>query len=75
MVKDKIRKQHILKTITWRILATGTTVLLAWYISNDPLIGFKVGSLEFFIKMILYYFHERVWYRVNLGLFNRDLIK
>jgi uncharacterized membrane protein len=26
------------------------------------MIGLKVGALELFTKMILYYFHERAWY-------------
>lgn len=68
MQKDPSRIRHIAKTITWRILATMTTVILAWIISGDPWIGLTVGSWEFFIKMILYYVHERIWYKANLGL-------
>ena len=26
----KVSKRHIAKTITWRVIATGTTILLAW---------------------------------------------
>lgn len=67
-MKDKSRVRHIAKTITWRILATLTTITLAWIVSGDPWIGVTVGGWEFFIKMILYYFHERAWYKANLGL-------
>lgn len=59
------KKKHLLKTISWRLLATFTTVLLAWVISGDPMIGLAVGGWEFFIKMILYYFHERAWHSIN----------
>lgn len=62
------RKRHIFKTITWRIIATTTTILLAWIISDDYTIGLKVGFLEFFTKMLLYYFHERVWYKFKFGV-------
>ena len=62
------RKRHIAKTITWRLVATGTTILLAWVISGDPMIGLQVGAWEFFIKMLLYYVHERVWYKVDFGI-------
>ena len=73
MMKTISRKRHIAKTITWRLIATGTTVILAWIISGDPMIGLQVGGWEFFIKMILYYLHERAWYRINFGLlFKRD---
>ena len=47
-------------------MATFTTVILAWIISGDPMIGLAVGGWEFIIKMILYYFHERAWHTFNL---------
>ena len=74
-MKDISRKRHIAKTITWRIIATGTTILLAWVISGDPMIGLKVGGLEFFLKMGLYYLHERAWYKADFGLIRRRLNK
>ncbi len=46
-------------------MATFTTVVLAWIISGDPMIGLAVGGWEFFLKMILYYLHERVWYKIT----------
>ena len=70
-MKDISKKRHIAKTITWRLLATATTIVLAWIISGDPMIGLKVGGWEFFLKMLLYYVHERVWFKVNFGLVSR----
>ena len=46
-------------------------VFIAWIISGDPKTGFAVGGIEFFVKMPVYYFHERLWYRSNFGLNNR----
>lgn len=69
MNKPKIdRKRHILKTLTWRLVGTIDTILLSWFISGDPLVGFSIGGAELITKMILYYFHERVWYRSNCGV-------
>ena len=70
-MKDISKKRHIAKTITWRLLATATTIVLAWIISGDPMIGLQVGGWEFFIKMLLYYVHERAWYKINFGLLTR----
>ena len=67
------RKRHIFKTITWRIIGTLDTMLLGWLISGDPIIGIKVGGLELFTKLILYYIHERVWYNIGLGIPKRKL--
>ena len=61
-------KRHILKTITWRIVGTIDTVLLGWLISGNPTIGLSVGGAELATKMILYYIHERAWYRIDFGV-------
>ena len=65
-------KRHIAKTITWRIVGTIDTMLLGWLVSGDLKIGLSVGGLELITKMGLYYIHERVWYRSNFGLINRN---
>ena len=62
------RKSHIGKTITWRIVGTMDTMILAWWISGNPLTGIQIGVAEVFTKMIFYYFHERIWYRIRFGL-------
>ena len=62
------RKRHILKTITWRIVGTLDTIIIGWVISGDPTIGLSIGGLEVFTKMILYYLHERAWYRSRFGI-------
>lgn len=66
------RKRHIAKTITWRALGTTDTMLLSWIITGNPLVGMKIGVAELLTKMILYYLHERIWYRFNFGLANRE---
>ncbi len=65
------RKRHIAKTVTWRFIGTMDTMVLAWLISGDPLMGLKIGFAEVITKMLLYYFHERVWYKIDFGLLDR----
>jgi len=62
------RKRHILKTITWRIVGTIDTMLIGWFVSGDPTVGLSIGGLELATKSLLYYFHERVWYRSDFGI-------
>ena len=57
------RKRHLAKTITWRIVGTLDTILLSYFITGNIKIGFTIGSIEIFTKMVLYYFHERTWYK------------
>ncbi len=66
-MSDVSHKRHLAKTFTWRILATLTTIILAWIVSGDPWIGLQVGGWEFFAKMVLYYVHERAWYKLGHG--------
>lgn len=69
---DPTMKRHVAKTITWRIVGTMDTMMLGWLISGDPMIGVKIGGVEAITKMVLYFIHERAWYRVNYGLPQRE---
>ena len=66
-MKDQSRKRHLAKTITWRIVGTLDTILLSWLITGNPWTGLKIGLAEVITKMVLYYFHERVWFKINLS--------
>lgn len=56
-------KRHIAKTISWRIIGTIDTMILAGLISGNWKIGVSVGGAEVLTKMFLYFIHERVWYK------------
>jgi len=58
-------KRHALKTITWRIVGTINTFLLSWLITGSIKIGATIGAVEVITKMVLYYFHERIWYNFS----------
>lgn len=67
-MKDKTYKRHIAKAVTWRVVGTIDTVLLAWLISGNPYTGLMVGISEVITKMVLYYLHERAWFKVEIGV-------
>ena len=64
---DPSHKRHIAKTITWRLVGSIDTVLLSWLITGNPITGLKIGMAEVLTKMVLYYLHERVWFKINLS--------
>ncbi|MGQ0828063.1 MAG: DUF2061 domain-containing protein [Bacteroidota bacterium] len=66
--KQPAVKRHIAKTITWRIIGTVDTMILGWIVTGNPMTGVKIGGLEVVTKMVLYFLHERLWYKVNFGL-------
>lgn len=61
------RKISLLKGFTWRIVGSIDTILLAWIITGNPIMGIKIGGTEFLTKVILYYIHERVWAKIKIG--------
>jgi uncharacterized membrane protein len=42
------------------------TILLSWLVSGDLKIGAAIGGAEVFSKLLLYYLHERLWYKTNI---------
>ena len=68
MKKLVSHKRHVAKTITYRILGTCTTFVVGWITTGDIIIGASIGSADFFIKIVLYYAHERAWYKSKFGI-------
>jgi uncharacterized membrane protein len=60
--------RHFAKTITWRIIASLSTFALAYIFFGDISKATELMAVEIILKMALYYFHERVWFKYgNLG--------
>ena len=58
-------KRHIAKTLSWRVIGTLDTMILSGIITGSWITGLTIGGVEVLTKMILYYFHERVWYKYS----------
>jgi uncharacterized membrane protein len=58
-------KRHLLKTISWRIIGTLDTMILSWIITGSWKLGLTIGGVEVITKMVLYFLHERAWYRFS----------
>ena len=60
---DNFVARHLAKTITWRIVGTIDTMVLSGLITGDWKIGLAIGGTEVLTKMVLYFFHERIWWK------------
>jgi adenylylsulfate kinase len=60
-------KRSIVKTFTWRVIATLVTMSVAWIILGRVSHALEIGLLDTVIKLGAYYGHERVWDRVAIG--------
>ena len=54
-------KKSMMKTMSWRILATPTTFVISWIVTGSLVAGGAIASIEFWAKLALYYAHERAW--------------
>ena len=66
------KRRHIAKTITWRIIASTDTLIIAWILTGSWKIGGSIAIIEVITKMVLYYLHERAWYASNWGVFKKS---
>lgn len=64
-------KRHLAKAITWRIIASLTTAIIAYMFGLPPKAVGAVFVADLVIKFVLYYIHERVWYKhIRYGVEN-----
>ena len=53
--------RSLTKAFTWRVTATLTTAIIAYIVTGELSMAAMIGGIEFFVKFITYYGHERVW--------------
>ena len=62
-------KRHIAKSISYRFIGTITTVILTISAGLPIKWAGMVGLGELIIKPIIYFLHERIWYKfIKYGL-------
>lgn len=62
-------KRHVVKSITYRIIGTITTIILTSMAGLEIRWAAMVGVGELLIKPVIYFLHERMWYRyIKYGL-------
>jgi uncharacterized membrane protein len=57
------RSRHLAKAVTWRIIASIVTAIIAYAFGLPPKAVGAVFVADLIIKFVLYYAHERVWYK------------
>ena len=55
-------KRHLLKTISYRVVSSIIGFLVLWLFFGI-MVGVSFSLFELFFKPLLYYIHERIWYR------------
>ena len=81
MIKDHVIKKDspsrsILKAISWRFIASGATFIISFVVfknstdkTDSQVLQYAtaIASVDVVVKLILYYFHERLWTNITWG--------
>ena len=59
--------RSLVKAISWRVVATLTTMFLVFMFTGDLVLSGGVGFTELFLKILIYYVHERIWNLIDFG--------
>ncbi|WP_299834450.1 DUF2061 domain-containing protein [uncultured Tenacibaculum sp.] len=59
--------RSIVKSISWRAVGTIDTIVISWLITGEVNTALSIGGIELVTKMLLYFFHERVWNSIKWG--------
>jgi len=55
------------KAVTWRVIATATTMFLVYVFTGELDLSLGVGVFDVLLKLAFYFLHERAWNRVDFG--------
>ncbi len=67
-------KRSFVKALSWRVLATVSTMTIVYVFTGQPLLSLGVGGAEVVVvKLLLYYGHERLWSWISWGKLRHPL--
>lgn len=64
--------RSLTKGISWRIIGTIDTFLVAYFWFGDIALAAPIAATEVLTKIILYYLHERLWNVISWGRNDRS---
>jgi uncharacterized membrane protein len=65
--RGETKRRSVVKAITWRTLGTLDTIVISYLLTGEIKTAVSIGGIEIFTKMILYFFHERIWNTIKWG--------
>ena len=59
--------RSIAKAISWRVVGTIDTLVVSYIVTGKIALAASIASVDFLTKLILYFFHERIWNKIKWG--------
>ncbi|WP_419765637.1 MAG: adenylyl-sulfate kinase [Arcobacter sp.] len=66
-MNKETKLRSLIKGISWRVLATTVTIIIVYVFFGRLDLAIMAGFVETIAKIVLYFFHERMWHRVGFG--------
>jgi uncharacterized membrane protein len=64
-----LKRRHFAKAISWRIVGSIDSLLIAWLVTGSFELGAILGGAKLVTATVLYYVHERIWYKhIKFGI-------
>lgn len=60
-------RRSLVKALSWRLIATLITGLLAYLLTGEMAFAAKIGLADTGLKFFCYLGHERLWNRISFG--------
>ena len=61
------KKRSLAKAVTWRLGGLAVTTVVTLALTKRVDLAAAVGLTDTAVKLLAYYFHERLWLRVPFG--------
>lgn len=59
--------RSVAKALSWRVVGTLDTLLVSYILTGEIAIAASIASVDFLTKLVLYFFHERIWNAIKWG--------
>lgn len=59
--------RSIVKALSWRIVGTADTLIVSYILTGKIALAASIASVDFLTKLVLYFFHERIWNKIKWG--------
>ena len=69
--------RSLVKAYSYRCCGTLTTIIISYIVTGKIVVSLAIGATEMIIKPFIYWFHERVWNRIQWGrsIIDNDVYK
>jgi uncharacterized membrane protein len=61
------RRRSLAKSLSWRVVAGIITALVALAMTGQMKFAAEIGAIDTTVKLLIYFFHERVWNKIDYG--------